>query len=134
MKTIELLDPLKALADENRLKLLNLLLTQDLCVGALARRLGITEAAVSQHLQVLRKAGLVFGVKRGYWTHYAVERGILKEPADRLNAIADESPLTEGCCRMSTLDQVLCRGKEVPGDVHVWWRGQPQRLKGKPEE
>lgn len=84
----ELLGPLKALADETRLRLLDLLLTHDLCVGALARRLEISEAAVSQHLQVLRKAGLIKGEKRGYWTHYAVERNALKEFADRLQTIS----------------------------------------------
>jgi len=97
METAELLGPLKALADETRLKLISLLLTHDLCVGALAHRLGISEAAVSQHLQVLRKAGLIKGEKRGYWTHYAVERDILKELADRLRTIADEPSCPEGC-------------------------------------
>jgi DNA-binding transcriptional ArsR family regulator len=52
----------KALADETRFKLLTLLLSHDLCVGALARHLGTSEAAVSQHLKQLREAGLVKGV------------------------------------------------------------------------
>ena len=67
----------KALADQNRLKLVDLLLTHDLCVGALASRLGISKPAVSQHLQILRKAGLVRGEKRGYYTHYSIERDLL---------------------------------------------------------
>lgn len=87
---LTLLGQLKALADENRLKLMNLLLTQDLCVRALAYRLDISEPAVSQHLQVLKKAGLIRGEKRGYWTHYAVERKVLMDLAERLKAIADQ--------------------------------------------
>ncbi len=117
METGEILGQLKALADENRLKLVHLLLTQNLCVGALAHRLGISEAAVSQHLQVLRKAGLICGEKRGYWTHYSVERDTLKGLADRLNMIADQSPLAEGCCRRSLSDEVTCCRKEVKKDV-----------------
>jgi DNA-binding transcriptional ArsR family regulator len=113
MEMLEILGQLKALADENRLKLVNLLLTQNLCVGALAHRLGISEAAVSQHLQVLRKAGLIRGEKRGYWTHYAVERDVIKGLADRLKMIADQSPLDEGCCRRSLSDEVTCCRKEV---------------------
>jgi ArsR family transcriptional regulator len=77
---METVDLFKALSDETRFKLLQLLLTSDLCVGALAHQLKISEAAVSQHLKQLRKAGLVKGEKRGYWTHYMVER-------DRLNEI-----------------------------------------------
>lgn len=72
-----LLEALKALADENRLKIVILLLRHDFCVGALARQLGISPAAVSQQLQVLRRAGLVRGEKRGYWRHYAVDREAL---------------------------------------------------------
>jgi ArsR family transcriptional regulator, arsenate/arsenite/antimonite-responsive transcriptional repressor len=45
---------LKALADEKRLKILHMLLDNDLCVDALARQLGISKPAVSQHLRVLR--------------------------------------------------------------------------------
>jgi ArsR family transcriptional regulator, arsenate/arsenite/antimonite-responsive transcriptional repressor len=70
----EFVQILKALADETRFNLLNLLLTHDSCVGALARHLKISEAAVSQHEKYLRKAGLVKGEKWGYWTHYPVAK------------------------------------------------------------
>jgi ArsR family transcriptional regulator len=85
---MSLIRSLKALADEKRLKILAMLMASDLCVGALAKQLGISKPAVSQHLQILRKAGLVKGEKRGYWTHYGVERGALKRVASELNALA----------------------------------------------
>ena len=72
MASMETIAALKALAHETRWRMIELLLSQSLCVGALARTLGITEAATSQHLQLLRKSGLVRGEKRGYWTHYLV--------------------------------------------------------------
>ena len=72
---------LKALAYESRLRIINLLLTHDLCVGALASHLDISKAAVSQYLQILRKARLVKGERRGYWTHYSVERSVLHDIA-----------------------------------------------------
>ncbi|SLM32260.1 Transcriptional regulator, ArsR family [Desulfamplus magnetovallimortis] len=71
---MSLIQSLKALADENRMKILTLLMKGDLCVGALANRLEISKPAVSQHLKILREAGLIKGEKRGYWTHYVVER------------------------------------------------------------
>jgi DNA-binding transcriptional ArsR family regulator len=92
----ELITTLKALSDETRFKLFRLLLTHDLCVGALAHRCGISAAAVSQHLQVLRKAGLVKGEKRGYWTHYIVEREVVSRAADALRQITLER-LPCGC-------------------------------------
>ena len=85
---MSLVNPLKALADEKRLKILHMLVVNDLCVGALAHRLGISKPAVSQHLQILRKAGLIKGEKRGYWTHYSVDRGALARVASELNALA----------------------------------------------
>lgn len=69
---------LKALADETRLRLVRLLADQTpdgaLCVGALASRLGVSQSAVSQHLAVLRAAGLVVDERRGYFVHYRLDR------------------------------------------------------------
>ncbi len=86
----QLLKVLKALADETRMKILTLLLTNDFCVGALARNIGISEAAVSQHLQVLRKAGVIKGEKRGYFTHYYADKEMLKDTANKIINIASQ--------------------------------------------
>ncbi len=83
-----LLTVLKALADETRIKIIVILLNHDFCVGALARQLAISEAAVSQQLRILRKAGLVRGEKRGYWTHYRVEKELLGRIVADLQGLA----------------------------------------------
>jgi len=62
----------KALSSEARVRIIELLKSRALCVGALSARLGITPGAVSQHLRVLRDAGLVVAEKRGYYVHYAL--------------------------------------------------------------
>ncbi|MBN1370257.1 MAG: winged helix-turn-helix transcriptional regulator [Dehalococcoidaceae bacterium] len=66
------------LAEPTRLKLFNLLKLQDennaVCVTALAIMLNVTQSAVSQHLRVLKAAGLVKGERRGYHTHYYVNQ------------------------------------------------------------
>jgi ArsR family transcriptional regulator, arsenate/arsenite/antimonite-responsive transcriptional repressor len=87
-KRLLLIKAIKALADERRLKILQLLTANDLCVGALAKHLSISKPAVSQHLQILRKAGLVKGEKRGYWTHYVVEREALNQVASQISELA----------------------------------------------
>ena len=68
---------LKAFGDPRRFQMLELLSERSYCVGALARVSGLSESAVSQHLKILREAGLVYGVKRGYYTHYCVDRDVL---------------------------------------------------------
>ena len=71
------------LAEPTRLKLLRLLSPQRepdaLCVNALAYHLGVTQPAVSQHLKLLKNAGLVKGEKRGYRVHYFVKREALNK-------------------------------------------------------
>ena len=95
----------KTLADETRFKLVKLLLTHDLCVGALAKHLSISEAAVSQHMKCLREAGLVKGEKRGYWTHYTVEKEKLHELAGLLRGLTGSSALPRGCLHQETEQQ-----------------------------
>ena len=102
---------LKALSDENRLKIIDLLLKNDFCVGALSRKLGISEAAVSQHLKVLRNAGLVMGDKRGYYTHYDVNRAFLEEVAQAVHAIANYDGIRQGCRQHITGDHSMCPNK-----------------------
>lgn len=64
----------KALADPTRAQILVQLANGGLCVGALAYRLGVTHSAVSQHLRILREAGLVDGERQGYRVHYSLNR------------------------------------------------------------
>ena len=84
----------KALSDETRLRLVKLLAEQGpegaLCVGALANRLGVTQSAVSQHLAVLRGAGLVVDERRGYFVHYRLNRRRLVEWQERVGEITGE--------------------------------------------
>jgi len=68
---------LKAIGDAKRFLLLKLMSERSYCVRALARRSELSESAVSQHLKILREAGLVYGVKRGYYTHYCVDKDAL---------------------------------------------------------
>ncbi|UMZ75467.1 ArsR/SmtB family transcription factor [Natranaerofaba carboxydovora] len=81
----------KALADNNRLKILELLLENNYCVGALSKHVGVSKAAISQHLKILREAGLVWGEKRGYFTHYIVNTDILTKLAQQLIKLSEIS-------------------------------------------
>jgi DNA-binding transcriptional ArsR family regulator len=82
----------KALSDPTRLRLVKLLSRQTageylshcnghrfLCVNALAHRLGVTQSAVSQHLRVLRLAGLVRGERYGSFMHYSLDEDGLEK-------------------------------------------------------
>jgi DNA-binding transcriptional ArsR family regulator len=62
----------RALSLESRLRIVQLLSQRSLCVGAISNLLGISAGAVSQHLRVLKDAGLVRAERRGYFIHYAI--------------------------------------------------------------
>ncbi len=61
---------LKALGEPMRFRIYNLLLERKHCVRSLSKKLNISEPAVSQHLKILREAGLVYGERCGYHIHY----------------------------------------------------------------
>lgn len=68
----------RALAAEPRLCILMLLAKHSLCVCSLAERLSLSQPAVSQHLRVLREAGLIQAEKRGNYVHYRPVPGALE--------------------------------------------------------
>lgn len=88
----ELAEVFKALSDPTRLRLVKLLNEGRgaLCVNALAHRLEVTQSAVSQHLRVLRQAGLVRGERRGYFVHYSLDRDRLEQYKARLRETLGE--------------------------------------------
>ena len=61
---------LKALGEPMRLKIYQALLERKHCVRSLSKKFGISESAISQHMKVMKDAGLVYGEKYGYHTHY----------------------------------------------------------------
>jgi DNA-binding transcriptional ArsR family regulator len=77
----------QALSVEARVKILHLLKKGTLCVNALTYRLGITQSAVSQHLRVLKSAGLVKADKRGYWMHYSVNTKAFQKYKELVNKV-----------------------------------------------
>ncbi len=67
----------RALADETRLRLLNLIGNDEVCVCYLVEALRTSQPKISRHLAYLRRAGVVEARREGKWMHYRVV-----EPAD----------------------------------------------------
>jgi ArsR family transcriptional regulator len=66
---------MKALSDPNRVRIMKILKNKTLCVCELQELLSIPQPAVSKHMKVLEKAGLVIGAKDGLWVYYSVDYG-----------------------------------------------------------
>jgi len=70
----------KVLGVESRIRIIDLLKQRGpLGVNEMAQILGITPSAVSQHLKILRHAGLVRNQRKGFWIPYEVDQTALEQ-------------------------------------------------------
>lgn len=76
----------KALCDENRLQILELLRSGEKCACKLLDELHITQSTLSHHMKILCDAELVKGRKEGKWVHYSIDC----EGADRAQRLLRE--------------------------------------------
>lgn len=90
---------LKVLAVGTRVRIVQALKGRVLCVGALAAQLDVTQGAVSQHLRVMRDAGLVIGEKRGYYVHYRLSQQTLNRWCKQIDQFLAPAPAVK--CRCS---------------------------------
>ncbi len=66
----EVLTPVKALADESRLRILWMLEGREMCACEIQAVLGLAQSTVSRHMQVLEDAGFVISRRNGPWKDY----------------------------------------------------------------
>ena len=103
----------KALADETRLRILNLVAHQELCVCHLVEALGLGQSKVSRHLAHLRNAGLVNDRREGLWMYYSLAEpngclheqlvALLKRSGSELPMAAEDLRGLDGLCECAGL-------------------------------
>ena len=99
----------QALGDNTRLRLLNLMGDQELCVCYFVEILGHPQPKISRHLAYLRSAGIVSARREGKWMHYRIvipphagAAQVLRQTLDWLKEDramqADRARLSRACC------------------------------------
>lgn len=71
----------KALADPNRRKIIQLLKKKDMSVTDLLGSFDFTQASLSHHLDILKRAGLVATERRGQFIIYSLNASVFEETA-----------------------------------------------------
>ena len=71
-KQLDLPKFFQALGDTTRLRLLNLMGEQEVCVCYFVEILGAPQPKISRHLAYLRNAGIVSARREGKWMHYRI--------------------------------------------------------------
>ena len=72
MDYAEFVPALKALSDETRLKIVDMLSCGELCACRILEQFSITQPTLSYHMKILTGCGLVDGRRDGAWMHYSL--------------------------------------------------------------
>ena len=113
----------RALADPTRLRIINLVAEQEVCVCYFTEVIAAPQPKISRHLAYLRRAGIVGARREGKWMHYRLlipqephAASILKSTLEALRQSKDmqrdRAGLRRACCGPNSLVQVL--GAPVP--------------------
>ena len=108
-KNIDLELFFRALADRTRLRLINLIGDDEVCVCFLVEIIGVNQPKISRHLAYLRRAGIVAARRDGKWMHYRLQippnpyaATVLREVrtwlANDKSINADRQRLVKVCC------------------------------------
>lgn len=76
---MELVEIFKALGDENRIRILNILREGELCVCEIESILGITQSNASRHLNKLKSLKIIRGEKKAQWVYYTIDRQFIEK-------------------------------------------------------
>ena len=78
-KIIDLSELFKIFGDSTRIKIINILLDEELCVGDIAEKISATQSAVSHQLRILKSSKLVKYRKVGNTVYYSLDDHHIKE-------------------------------------------------------
>lgn len=92
-------DSLRALTDPLRARIVGLLAAESLCTCHLVEETGARQTNISNHLRVLREAGLVEAEPCGRYTYYRLNPEALEAAAGRLTELAELARETQTCDR-----------------------------------
>jgi len=76
---VDIIEVLKALAHENRIRILNLLAKSELCVCELENIMQVNQSNASRHLSKLKQVNLIEGRKKAQWIYYNLNEKIITE-------------------------------------------------------
>ena len=68
----------RALGDESRMQILELLKDREMCAGDLLKSLSIVQSTFSHHIKILVEAGIVRCRRQGKWSYYSIDKETLK--------------------------------------------------------
>lgn len=99
----------RALGDENRVRILMALRQRPLCVCEITTLLGLAASTTSKHLFLLRQARLIESIKKGRWVYYRLPESPSPSVSDALGWVSKE---------LAESPQILQDAAALPGISH----------------
>ena len=92
---------LKALSDETRMQIVDMLTGGELCACNILEEFDITQPTLSYHMNVLTKSGLVCARRDGAWMHYSLNGALGRELSEFFSHLATENMKNSACSACS---------------------------------
>lgn len=113
----------KVLGVETRIQIIELLKSRGpLGVNELSEALGVTPSAVSQHLKILKHAGMVRNERKGYWIPYAINEEALEKCRNLLSEVC-----TCGCRGTGMIREAELGASDDKIELLKKWESELQR-------
>jgi len=97
---------IKAIADETRLKIIDMLSCGQLCACEILAAFTISQSTLSYHMKILQDSGLVDGVRDGSWMRYTLNQEKANEVLGFLTHITNQ---TEDCICQTYKNNNSCK-------------------------
>ena len=88
----------KAVCDEKRLYIIDLLRHGERCACQLLEDLDISQPSLSYHMKILVESGIIKSRQAGKWTHYSISRQGSEQAISLLQEITQEHAGAAGSC------------------------------------
>jgi ArsR family transcriptional regulator len=96
-QSVEYVQVFKALADETRLKIVEMLSCGEMCACEILEYFQITQPTLSYHMRILMNSGIILGEKEGAWMRYRLNENRIASLKQLINVIT--TPSEDCICR-----------------------------------
>ena len=115
---MDIVGVLKAIGDETRIRIVNVLRKDTLCVCDLEEILNLSQSNVSRHLTKLRSCKLIKSKKNAQWVYYSLDNGFIDKHPFLIELLANELDKAPQCRKdLSRLKKYRDLGGDCTNDV-----------------
>lgn len=102
----ELVPIIKAISDETRLKIIDILSCGEMCACDILELVNVSQSTLSYHMKMLTDSGLVNGRKDGSWMRYSINKENAKMFLSNLNNLVEDK------------EECVCKTIKSPSENH----------------